>query len=142
LITFTEKTLHNPLNLHYVQNYDQEDRNLYGWICGLTISYMGQEVVNDQLCISEQSFFDEEKKEYAQLWPVNPWQSAIGILGSMGWELISIQDKSDSRTLELNRGIAYFKRPRKEGRKVDEPKFAFPFSPERWYLKPSENEPV
>lgn len=63
----------------------------------------------------------------------NPFNKVMSLLGSFGWELVSVQhahsyhagekpiDEEKPRLLEDN-CIAYFKRPIKRGREIDEPK--------------------
>jgi hypothetical protein len=71
--------------------------------------------------------------EYVFLWSFNPWEQAIGILGMMGWELISIQHglSVDSRYSNNIGAIAFFKRTKAEDRPVNEPLLMFPQEPER-----------
>ena len=65
---------------------------------------------------------------------LNPFVEAMGLLGSNGWELVSVQHGNrygggpmpgfDNGIMWDNR-VAYFKRPIVPGRAVDEPKLGF-----------------
>jgi len=75
------------------------------------------------------NILSEKESKNAKVWIYNPFRRAIGLLGSSGWELVSVQHAEFSATSSwLNdRNIAaYFKRPVKQGRRVDEPKLVLP----------------
>jgi hypothetical protein len=60
----------------------------------------------------------------------NPFERAAAWLGIYGWEMVSIQHGNcyggnharDSNGLMFVNKVAYFKRPRIDGREIDEPK--------------------
>lgn len=68
--------------------------------------------------------------------PFNPFVKAMSLLGSYGWELVSVQHgnvethtagwptKEVDGHIVWSRKVAYFKRPMVTGRAVDEPKLA------------------
>jgi hypothetical protein len=123
-MTITEQWEYCFLYLGAFYQRDNDVKNTRGWICDLRIDFMGVETIGETLCTSKY-IKDESDNVYYEFWPGNPWTAAIGMMGSFGWELVSIHS-SDGL-------VAYFKRPRKFGRAVNEPKFAFVFQPERLY---------
>ena len=67
--------------------------------------------------------------EYSKEWKFNPWARAMGRLGLLGWELVSVQHATALVSVgnicigdiaEMN-CVAYFKRPVQPGRKANEP---------------------
>lgn len=59
----------------------------------------------------------------------DPFLKAMALLGTFGWELVSVQHGNGSNgtgsswhSLEWDNAVAYFKRPVISGRAVDEPK--------------------
>ena len=68
----------------------------------------------------------------AKVWPYPPFYIAMGLLGSFGWEPVSIQHGT-SGSYGYGGGknlwydvVAWFKRPVVAGRRVDEPKLILP----------------
>jgi len=71
-----------------------------------------------------------------KLLPYDPFAKAMGLLGGVGWELVSVQDGKVAisqsgesarfaerwETLSWRNKVAYFKRRVVAGRAVDEPK--------------------
>jgi hypothetical protein len=88
--------------------------------CDLSIRYFGRE--NGFHILSVGSGAD------AKAWAYNPWERAFGLLGLAGWELVSVQHATETKhtspEILCPVGLAYFKRPAKEGRRVDEPALA------------------
>jgi hypothetical protein len=92
-----------------------------GYSCNLNITYLSSNgVTGERLGEIDKQFF-----------PLNPFEKALGGLGAMGWELVSI-DYGLTNSLNgginigfnvnTNNAIAFFKRPVESGRAVDEPK--------------------
>ncbi len=61
--------------------------------------------------------------------PFNPWRKALGLLGGMGWEVVSVQHgnrgRGQSDTLAWHNRVAHLKRVVVPGRAVDEPYISF-----------------
>jgi hypothetical protein len=60
--------------------------------------------------------------------PINPFRSITAQLGERGWELVSVQHGmyedgpgGTSQLLRFDNRVAYFKRPVRAGRAVDQP---------------------
>jgi hypothetical protein len=75
--------------------------------------------------------------EHSENKQVNPFSAAMGSLGAAGWELVSVQhgisvfvpdasmgssNAAKSGHLRWNNVVAWFKRPVRHGRPVDEPR--------------------
>jgi hypothetical protein len=104
-----------------------------GWLYDLRISYSGENIIQETISTNDY-LKDETGKQYHLLWSINNlWQQSIGLLGLVGWELVSIQHPLGLSFVITYRGVAYFKRPRIEGRPVDEPKLKISIEPERVY---------
>jgi hypothetical protein len=88
----------------YGENYDKKK----GTTSDTTIVYTGNQVKSYKLSVKYDDYF-----------PKSPWYGAIGLLGSAGWEMVTVVDDDITR-------FAYFKRPAIEGRAVDEPALTLP----------------
>lgn len=109
----------------YLHLFDHEEVKGKGWKYDLHIHYMNAETEITNV-------LSEKGSKNAKVWTYNPFRRAIGVLGSSGWELISVQHANWSGAYRndcwtSNYDIdAYFKRPVKQGRRVDEPKLVLP----------------
>lgn len=95
------------------------------WYYDLSISYMSDgSVINEALAATD--------PRTSKAWAENPWNIALGKLGAMGWDLVSIQhsDRAARSTHTQEFGVspswamAYFKRRIKPGRPVNDPLLA------------------
>ncbi len=94
----------------------------------LDVFYMGAEGVQAQ-SLSRIGHPGEE----GQVWGYNPFQTALGLLGAAGWEIVSVQHgviaptiPSHAGDLRMDNAIAYLKRPVVAGRAVDQPALRLP----------------
>lgn len=118
------------LYLGFVNFVEYKEIEKQGWLCDLSISYIGSSQHRETLSILSEYV---EQKEYLFLWPFNPWERAIGTLGMMGWELVSIQHELTIHNYSNSGAIAFFKRIKVEERDANEPFLKFPQLPERIY---------
>jgi hypothetical protein len=89
--------------------------------CNMSIYYLGTEGKIQMLSTMQ--------GEDIKRWMYDPWAMTVGLLGRSEWELISIQHVAVSRVwpfgtvgfLMQDQAIAYFKRPIRVGRRIDEP---------------------
>ena len=90
----------------------------------LGIRYLGDEAASRMLSEAEGSL--------ARKWEYSPWQRAIAELGEGGWELVSTQhanssgDMGTGGEIDHSNAIAYFKRPKVAGRRIDDPPLHLP----------------
>ena len=92
-----------------------------GYSCNLSITYLGSSGEKvERLAEIDKQFF-----------PSNPFEKAFGLLGSVGWELVSVHyglynelngGLSIGLILNTNRAFAFFKRLVESDRAVDEPR--------------------
>ncbi|MDQ3705105.1 MAG: hypothetical protein M3437_07760 [Chloroflexota bacterium] len=69
-----------------------------------------------------------------RIFAYNPFYSAMGYLGTFGWELITVQHGvggagyggSGGGGVRWDNVVAYFRRPIKPGRRIDEPPLVLP----------------
>jgi len=126
----TQKWEYCALYLGFVNFVEYTEIEKQGWLCDLSISYIGSSQHRETLSNSSEYV---EQKEYVFLWSFNPWEQAIGTLGMMGWELVSIQHDLTIHNYCNSGAIAFFKRIKVEGRDVNEPLLKFSQSPKRIY---------
>jgi hypothetical protein len=111
--------------------YDANERK---WFYNVGIRYFGAQ--GGYYTLAEYDTVEPYKtiKKYKG-WSYNPWQYAIGLLGTGGWEMVSVQHGNFERNIGSGGGgkgivqdetVAYFKRPIQPGRRVDEPKLVLP----------------
>jgi hypothetical protein len=101
----------------------KEDRN--GSKYDVSITYLYHEELRRQLASRDKN---------GRVFPYNPFYTAMGYLGYFGWELVSVQHGlgmagyvgSDSGGVRWDNIVAYFKRPIKLGRRIDEPPLVLP----------------
>jgi hypothetical protein len=93
------------------------------WYYDLTITWMGAEdVIHEALTTTD--------PRMSRSWAASPWNVALGKLGALGWDLVSVQhsDRAVRSSVAQEYGIspswaiAYFKRRAKTGRPVNEPR--------------------
>jgi hypothetical protein len=94
------------------------------WLFNLAIRYFGD---------GKGAYLLSEKKgKRRREWDYNPWEKAIALLGTAGWELVMVQhanlagDMGGGGTVAWEDCIAYFKRPVLPGRSIYEPKLELP----------------
>ena len=117
------------LYLDFLTWVEHEKIGKKGWLCDCHISYIGNNVYRETISISEER---EENKEFYFLWSINTWEQSIGILGTMGWELVSIQYGLPSPPYVENKAaVAFFKRTKVKDKPVNEPKLMLSQEPER-----------
>ncbi len=96
------------------------------WYYDVTISYFGESGVKYRN-ISNIEGMD------ARPWPYNPYDCACSLLGTAGWELVSVEHSEITGEIanasRPDHVVAYFQRPRAKDRDVDEPKLVFPQNP-------------
>ena len=126
----TQKWEYCALYLGFVNFNDYTEIKKQGWLCDLSISYIGSSQHHETLSISSEYV---EQKEYVFLWTFNPWEQAIGSLGMMGWELVSIQHDLTIHNYSNSGAIAFFKRIKAKERDANEPLLKFVQGPERIY---------
>lgn len=98
-----------------------ENQKGKGYRCTLIISYLGAGgEKSERLSEFDKNYF-----------PFNPFEKAFGILGSMGWELVSVEHGLSNHlnggvpigfVINTSQAIAFFKRHSESGQAVDEPR--------------------
>ncbi len=94
-----------------------------GTLYSLSVVYTYSEVKSITLATTEKG---------GRRFSYDPFRLAMGQLGSFGWEMVSVQhghwgtEVGGNETLLWWNVIAYFKRPVKPGRNVDEPTIVLP----------------
>ncbi len=94
----------------------------------LDVFYLGAEGVQAQ-SLSRIGHPGDE----GQVWSYNPFQTALGMLGAAGWEMVAVQHgviaptiPSHAGDLRMDNAIAYLKRPVIAGRGIAEPTLRLP----------------
>ncbi len=99
----------------------KEDRG--GTRYDIVITYLYHEVPRRQLASTDKN---------GRVFSYNPFFTAMGYLGFFGWDLVSVQHGQggagyvDSGYIRSDSIVAYFKRPMKPGRRIDEPPLVLP----------------
>jgi hypothetical protein len=114
--------------------YHSSHRDESGGIpCDFEIQYLSNSVF-------EIASFYEYRHENRRTWRAHPFYEAVGLLGHLGWEMVSMQYQDGGSRFELERSrrnevdlkqtkgilnyscaVAVFKRPVLLGRRVDKP---------------------
>ena len=97
---------------------DDKENDVTGIESDITINYTSGDLVQTVYLTSPRDNKDR------LLWPRRPINDAIGMLGAFGWELVQVYEYSN-----LNK--YYFKRIKKAGRSVTEPKLVLAIEPVR-----------
>jgi hypothetical protein len=106
-----------------------------GYECSMWVEFMMESVTTNKLCNTGWQEYSEEGSKFKkrlELWEDDPVIAAIGALGMLSWELVSVKRDWIGRDDTWYREY-YFKRPRLENQPTSKLSLSLPIQPFYWY---------